>query len=445
MITTFTHPKSCRRSGDLTLSVGGVEVEILHTEAADFANFVFDPNDGPVEVLVRRHHDTIDEFAIRPLSKKIDGRAEVKELRFTLERPEKLSIEIDGMRPLFFWANPPETDAPSPEDPKVRYFKAGQTYEMDCLSLASGETLYIEGGAVLKTRIVTSQAEDVTIRGYGIFDGSYFDRERGDAVPGIVFDRCQRVSVRDITMIRPSAWMLVPGACEDVEIHNVKQIGEVVSSDGIDIVGSKRVRITDCFLRNNDDCVVIKAFFLGEKNLTHTNFDFARNSEDILIEGCTLLNAEAGNAMEIGHELSVEYVADVTFRDIDVLSVHGQGAVFSLHNNDRAEIRDILFERIRIEHCWDKFIDFRISRSRFSTDDQRGSIRRVTLREIDWYQIPQNQGYTISLIGGWGPENPIEDVKIENLRLNGRAIKDLDELEVTTRYAKRLRVVPPDA
>jgi hypothetical protein len=438
MIQTFTHPRSCAFSKDLTLTINGQPVEVLYTEAADFANFIYDAAKGSVEVCVTRRHDTIDGFKIRPLAKGIDGQAEVKELRFTLEAAEKLSIEIDGMRPLFLWANPPETDKPSPQDPDVVYFKAGQIYEIECLSMKSGQTLYIEGGAVLKTRMITSNAENVTLRGHGIFDGAYYRRGLGESVPSIVFDHCKNVVVRDITMIHPSGWMLLPGACEDVQIFNLKQIGEVVNSDGIDIVGSKRVHIHDCFLRNNDDCVVVKAFSGSKNNLAPS--DFAECPEDILVENCILLNAPAGNAMEIGHELSVDYVANVTFRNIDVLSVHGHGAVFSLHNNDRAEIRDVLFEDIRVEHCWDKFIDFRISKSRYSTDATRGSIKRVTLRNINWHQTPSNAGYTVSIIGGWSPEHTIENVRIENLCLNGEPIQHIDDLEITTRYIKDIAV-----
>lgn len=177
MIQTFTHPRGCDFSRDFKLSVDGVPVEVLSTEAADFANFIFDPSNGPVEVIVTRMSDTINGFQIRPL-------------------------------------------------------KCG-----------------IEGGAILRTRIVTSNAEHVNIRGHGIFDGSYFRREWGDRVPSIVLDHCRHVTVRDITMIRPSGWMLLLGACEDVEVVNFKQVGEVVNSDGIDIVGSKRVHVHDCFLR----------------------------------------------------------------------------------------------------------------------------------------------------------------------------------------------------
>ncbi|MGE9271098.1 MAG: glycosyl hydrolase family 28 protein, partial [Verrucomicrobiales bacterium] len=386
------------------MSVNGIPIEVLSTDEANFANFIFDADQGLAEVTIERRHDTIDAVTIRPQRLGIGFEIEVKTLRFTLKSAEKLSIEIEGETPLFLWANPPETDKPSPEDPNVRFFKSGQIYELGCFSIKPNQTLYIEGGAVVKGRLLTKDTDDITIRGYGIFDGSYYLRKDGHMLPSIAFDHCREVTLRDITMIHPSGWMLLLGSCDHVEIENLKQIGEVVCSDGIDVVGSRDVHIHHCFLRNNDDCVVVKAFHVAEKNLTDTNIDGARSPERILVEHCTFLNNRAGNAMEIGHELAVDTVRNVTFREIDVCSVHGHGAVFSLHNNDRAHISRVLFENIRIEHCWDKFIDFRISRSRFSTDDTRGRISGVLLRNIHWKRAHVNEGYTISLIGGWGPQ-----------------------------------------
>jgi hypothetical protein len=145
--------------------------------------------------------------------------------------------------------------------------------------------------------------------------------------------------------------------------------------------------------------------------------------------------------MEIGHELSVDFVRGITFRDIDVLHCHGSGAVFSMHNYDRALVSDVLFENIRIEHCYDKLIDLRISSSRFSTDEERGCIRGVILRNIEWNRTPFNRGYTISLIGGWDEDHVIEDVLIENFLIDGRPVQHLDELEICTRNCKNLRLL----
>lgn len=441
MITTFTHPRICTFAHEIELWVDGKAVEVLRTDAADFANFIYDPADGPVEVKVNyRDRIPVDAVDIRPQARSLQAEILGTCFIFELDRPEKLSLEIPGRSPLFFWANPPETDRPDPEDPNVLWFKGGQVYEAGRFNIEQGQTLYIEGGAVVRGFVRADSVNNVTLRGHGILDGGYYLHGGREFHHLARFFNCKGITVRDLTMIRPSGWMLVPVASEDVEIFNLKQIGEVVSSDGIDVVGSSRVHIHDCFLRNNDDCVVVKAFIVGIKNSNPDPCDGRENVEDVLVENCTFLNARAGNAMEVGHELNVEYVRNVTFRNIDVLSVQGQGAVFSIHNYAQALVENITFEDIRIEHCYDKFIDFRISTSRFSVGDITGRIRNVTLKNIQWFRTPSNAGYTVSMIGGWSKEADIQEITFENICIDGRTISSLDELEITTRYASGLRL-----
>lgn len=442
MITTFIHPRICNFAHDIHLRVDGKSVEVLRTAAADFANLIFDPADGPVRVEVSyADRNPVDEVDIRPRNRAMKADIQGASFSFMLDRPDKLSLEVPGRSPLFFWANSPEIDRPDPDDPAVLWFRAGQIYEADAFTIEAGQTLYIEGGAVLRGMLRVQDATEVTLRGHGILDGGYYFHGRRDFRHLARFHNCTDVTVRDVTMIQPSGWMLVPINCEDVNIFNLKQIGEVVSSDGIDVVGCRRVHIHDCFLHNNDDCVVLKAFIVGARNGNPDPCDGRQNVENVLVEDCSFLNAPAGNAMEIGHELNVDSVRNVTFRNIDVLSVHGQGAVFSIHNYAQALVEDILFENVRIEHCYDKFIDFRISKSRFSVGDITGRIRNVTLRDIQWYQTPSNAGYTVSMVGGWSPEANIENITLQNICIDGKPVEHLDELEITTRYAGGIRLI----
>jgi hypothetical protein len=43
-----------------------------------------------------------------------------------------------------------------------------------------------------------------------------------------------------------------------------------------------------------------------------------------------------------------------------VIAAHGEGGVFTIHNGDRACISRVLYEDIRVEHFYDKLVDFRI-------------------------------------------------------------------------------------
>jgi hypothetical protein len=436
---SYTHPRSLPRSFEFKLRINGRFVETLHTGVADFAICALEPEDFPATVEVIPPLPP-ESGTVHPVSKGIQAAVCEGRVCFTLERPEKVAVNIPGRKAFYLFANPPENNPPAPGTPGVVTFAPCQIHEVPMLTLEEGNTLYLPGGAVLKGRIHVKDRAGIRICGHGIFDGSFYNATEGDAVPSIILERCPGVLVEDITMVRPQNWLIVLAACRGATVRNVKQIGEVVSSDGIDIVGSRDVLVEDCFLHNNDDCVVVKALFLGARNVSGTKIDARENVENVLARHCTFANWTAGNAMEIGHELSVEQIKSVTFRDIDVLHCHGQGAVFSLHNNDRAVVSDILFENIRIEHCYDKLIDFRVSRSRYSSDEERGHIRDVTLRDIHWTRTPYNLGYTISLIGGWDEDHRIENVSIENFVLDGAPIHDLDQLEICTRHCRNLRL-----
>jgi len=437
-MTLYRHPKSLQRSAAFSVLINGEQAEVLHTDIADFVICALVPGDFPAKVEVAPSA-AATAATIHPVSKQISAAMEGGTVRFTLSGPEKLSIAISGSKPLYLFANPPETNPPASGDPSVVTFPAGQVSETPMLTLEDGQTLYLPGGAVLKSRIHIKGKSGIRICGHGVFDGSFYSLEKDGHIPSIILERCPDVLVEDITMIRPQGWMLLLAACQGATVRNLKEIGEVGSSDGIDVAGSSDVLIEDCFLHNNDDCVVIKAIFLRDKIIAESGVDARENVENVLVRRCTFANYN-GNAMEVGHELSVDSIRNITFTDIDVLHVHGTGAVFSLHNNDRALVENILFENIRIEHCYNKLIDFRISESRYSSDAERGRIRGVVLRDIRWTRTPFNLGYTISLIGGWDADHTIEDIAIENFVIDGVPVRHLDELEICARHCHNLRV-----
>jgi len=439
----YHHPASLQRSSEFSVRINGCPVEVLFTGVADFVICALGPEDLPATVEVTSSRP-VASARVRPLTKKIETTLADGSVRFLLAGPEKLSVEIEGCKALYLFANPPEINPPAPGDPGVVTFSAGRIHEVPVLTMTEGHTLYLPGGAVLKGRIHIKGRAGIRICGHGVFDGSFYDREAGEAFPSIILERCPDVVVEEITMVRPQGWMIMLAACAGATVRNVKQIGEVVCSDGVDVVGSSNVLIEDSFFHNNDDCVVVKAHFFGEKrDSASLKVNARENVENVMVRRCTLANWKAGNAMEIGHELSVDRIRDITFTDIDILHVHGDGAVFSIHNCDRALVENIRFENIRIDHCYAKLIDFRIFRSRYSTDAERGQIRGVVLRDIQWTRTPFNAGYTVSVIGGSDAAHTVEDVAIENFVIDGVSVRHLDELEICTRHCHNLRLQSP--
>src|SRR5260221_14461463 len=144
----YQYPRTQPRSTLYRVWVDGRPVEVLHTAVADFA--AFDCN-GPAEITVEvKAPEPLTAAVVRPLGRGITAVWEGRTVRFATSQPQNLCLEIPGHPELFIYANPPEKNRPSPDDPKVRFFRAGQIYEAGEIELKSGETLYIEAGAVLK-------------------------------------------------------------------------------------------------------------------------------------------------------------------------------------------------------------------------------------------------------------------------------------------------------
>jgi hypothetical protein len=354
---------------------------------------------------------------------------------FRLTHPENLYLEAVNteapLPPLYLFACPMERDAPHPEDPNVRYFAPGQVHEAGIIELREGQTLYIPGGTVVHGAVHALPGANIRVCGRGILDGS---RWQYQACRLMLFEGCTDLTVDGITTVGTPSWNLVLAACERATVRNVKLMGWVVTSDGIDVIGSRDVLIENCFLRCNDDCIAVKAVNYGNR-LYEQVVDPRRDAENVVVQNCVLYNDRAGNAMEIGFETQTDTISNITFRDIDVIAAHGYGGVFTIHNGDRAIIRNVLYENIRVEHYHDKLIDFRILHSRYSKDTERGRVQNITLRNI---HAVADQYDCVSLIGGYDESHTIENVAFEDFTIGEKKVEGPDDLALYTRHAENI-------
>ena len=98
-------------------------------------------------------------------------------------------------------------------------------------------------------------------------------------------------------------------------------------------------------------------------------------------------------------------------------------------------IEDVRWENIRVEHHYDKLVDFRTLNSRWNYDTERGHIRNVTLKHIRVNQSIFNSGYTVSVIAGYDAAHPVEQVCFDDFQINNRHITNADQLDLVTRNA----------
>ncbi len=436
ILKNYTYPANAPTDDCFKVMINNQEVFVYKTTTAYFACVSFD---GELSVVVETKR-TLQVVHIRPLSYNIPFEHDEYSVRFKITEPSNLFIECnDQNMPLFLFANPLETNVPSMDDPNVVYFKAGAFYDVGVLTPKANQTIYIEGGAVVRGIIRAAASDHITISGRGIIES-----KNDSDIPRrffVVFEHCQHLYIEGIILIEPSLWMLVFGACHHVHVNNIKEIGYCVSSDGIDVVGSKHVLIENSFIYNNDDSIVIKSLDNSVSEPHNATLSWEGDVEDIRAQNCVIYNNEsnAGNALEIGFELRTHHVQNVIFENIDIIAVHGFGAAFSIHNGDRAIISDITYQNIRVEHCFDRIVDFRLENSpQWNKDKTLGSIRNITFKDIYIHLQKFNQGYTHSLLGAKTDDNPIENVFFINFRIGDKVILNNEDMWLFTNKVKNI-------
>lgn len=479
-VVRYDFPPGMPVSPVYQVTVDGHAVPAVQTKRGAFLSFGMD---APVEVQVKLPTPP-REVVVRPVSAGIAAAIDGSTVRFRLPEPRNLSVEVDGDlgNPLLVFANPVRPK-PDPRDPKVRFFEGGKIHEAGEIVLGDGETLYLDGGAVVRGLVRARGAGKVAVRGPGVLDAGTRTRKVGM----LVLRECREALLEDFLILDPFGWTIHLSGSENVRLHNTRVIGWRANSDGLDIEYSRNVTARGCFWRTNDDCIAVKAIYPpGVEGVpfeemispeTVGGHKVARVEGDamggILVEDCVLWNDQAGQGFEIGFELRIDTIRGITFRDSDI--IHVSGGAFSIHNGDRARIEDILIENVRVE-APDRLLDFHVGLSIYSDDcpepyrrtnpkrqappkerrpeqannpyqwyvpaeedlprheAARGLVRNVVIRNVTAGAVPRKT----SILHGYSPNRGISNVLIEGLLIAGKRVVAVDGLDIYVRHVEGL-------
>ena len=158
---------------------------------------------------------------------------------------------------------------------RARLLKAGE----------DGVPMYIseEGGKRKKKEIKRSPE-----RVFGATDGLR---------PQLVnFNKCERILMEDVTLLRSPFWVIHPLHSTDITVRRVKMINDGPNGDGCDPECCDRVLIEDCFFNTGDDCIAIKS------GRNRDGRERNMPSKNIIIRNCEMKNGHGG--VVVGSEIS---------------------------------------------------------------------------------------------------------------------------------------------
>ncbi|HEX4350310.1 MAG TPA: glycosyl hydrolase family 28 protein, partial [Verrucomicrobiae bacterium] len=313
-VRTWPMPDGEAASGDFKVEADGQPVFVCVTHVApadaqrrwkamddiphsgdyfDVASFASFDMSGPVKTIRVTYREEVKEAKILPTSYGIVPKIEGRQVTFRLEHPANLTIECNGetTSSLHLFANPPEAGVRDVESTNTIYFGPGIHEVTNTIRVASGQTLYLAGGCVLRGMgrngpVIEMTGSHVALRGRGIIDGS----ECPTHSRNLLYIHADDVTVEGVILRDSSTWNVPIRRCHGVLLDNVKVFGCRANSDGFDICNSSDVTVDGCFLRTLDDLIVVKSD-RGQGPVHH-----------VVTRNCVLWN-QVAHALSVGAEL----------------------------------------------------------------------------------------------------------------------------------------------
>ncbi|MFJ2237761.1 glycosyl hydrolase family 28 protein [Streptomyces sp. NPDC087859] len=367
---------------------------------------------GEVEVEVTFIKGGVQKVRVRPDSYGITPEVLADTLRFTLDRPRNIVVQIndDLFDSLHLFARPIEKRKPKADDPDVLYYGPGVHTTADgYLNVPSGKTVHLDGGALLKATVVFRDVRDARITGRGVLAGT--------KAGGILVEGSTDIRMDAVTVLNPNGYAVQIGESTDVSIKGLCAFSSKGWGDGIDVFSSTDITIDGVFMRNSDDCIAL---------YTH-RWEYYGDTRNITVKNSTLW-ADVAHPINVGthgNTENPETLENLVFQNLDICDqrepqMNYQGCI-ALNVGDSNLLKNVRVEDVRIEDIrWGQVIYLKVMyNTKYNTSVGRG-IQDVYVKNLTYTGTKANP----SLLLGYDADHAIDNVTFENLVINGQVIAD---------------------
>ena len=223
-----------------------------------------------------------------------------------------------------------------------------------------------------------------------------------------VLQDAQDVRIEGITIRNAPLWNVRLQDCSRVWIRGIYLYSDLekgVNSDGIDIVSSSDVFISDSLICTADDAICLKTADLQERETGNI-----RPTENVVVNNCVLTSSST--PMMIGTETHAD-IRHVLFSNI---IVRDSNKVFGINVQDGATVSDVRFVNVTFEtnrrhwNWWGSAEVMKFVLKKRTPQSRLGQIRDITVDGA------QGTARGTSLVAGHA-ERKLENITVSNLRV----------------------------
>jgi polygalacturonase len=220
-----------------------------------------------------------------------------------------------------------------------------------------------------------------------------------------VINDCTAFSLTDVTIINTPFWAVRLNDCNKVFIRSVQIYSDLekgINSDGIDLVSTSNVTISDCVIVTADDSIVIKTIPRNGKK--------ANRSENITVTNCVLTSSST--PLMIGTETHAD-IKHVVFNNC-VIRNSNKG--FGINVQDGATVSDIIFSNLTIEtnrRHWNWWGDAEMCK--FILKKRTDTSTLGVIKDILIQNVMAHVRGTSTITGH--PDRPLQNITFSNVQL----------------------------
>ncbi len=342
-------------------------------------------------------------------------------------------------------------------------------YSVGTIQLKDNVTLHVEAGATLfllqdnaqfprgrRAMVFAENAANIGVTGRGTLDGlaQYqfvamrgVDPEIADEIAiaraagldmrryyrigvqayMLILNNCRNVLLRDISIVHSPLWSVRLNDCDRVHVRGVYIYSDLergVNADGIDVVSSRNVTISDSIIETADDAIVLKAIARDGQP--------ARPTENVTVTNCVLTSSST--ALMIGTETEAD-IRHVLFNNC-VIRNSNKG--FGINVQDGATVSDVIISNLTVEtsrrhwNWWGSAEMCKFVLKKRRPDSRLGAIRDIVVDNV----VARPRG-TSTITGH--VEQPIENLRLSNIDLTMLAENAVDKRATHALHLEHVR------